>query len=110
MNELYNTPERLYRLANARGMALVTITHPDEINCDLTIADRDDVIVGCEITATFPDDGVVCHIGVLGINEEQHREAQKLKNNPIELVRYLKQQEIFSTLNHLASLSAGRLE
>jgi predicted metal-dependent phosphoesterase TrpH len=110
IKESYNTPERLYRLAKARGMDLVTITDHDQIGGVLTIADRDDVIVGCEITATFPEDSVICHIGVLGINEEQHREAQKLRDNALELVRYLKEQEIFSILNHLASLSAGRLK
>jgi hypothetical protein len=75
----------------------------------LTIADRDDVIAGCEITATFPD-GVVCHIGVLGIDEKQHREAQRRRNDAIALVQYLNDQQVFSTLNHLASLSAGRMK
>jgi predicted metal-dependent phosphoesterase TrpH len=110
MKESYNTPERLYRLAKARGMDLVTITDHDQIEGVLTIADRDDVIIGCEITAIFPDDRVVCHIGVLGINEEQYRESQRLRSNALDLVRYLKEQKVFSTLNHLASLSAGRLK
>jgi len=110
IKESYNTPERLYSVAKARGMDLVTITDHDTIRGALTIADRHDVIVGCEITATFPDDRVVCHIGVLGINEAQSREALSLRNNVMELVRYLKQQEIFSTLNHLSSLSAGRMK
>jgi hypothetical protein len=91
-------------------MDLVTITDHDQISGVLTIADRDDVIVGCEITATFPDDGVQCHIGVLGINEEQHREVQKLRRSAPELVRYLKDQGVFTTLNHLASLTAGRMK
>ncbi len=109
VRESYSTPERLYRVAKSRGMDLVTITDHDAIGGVLTIADRDDVIVGCEITAMFPEDQTVCHIGVLGINEEQHRESQKLRHNAHELVRYLHEQEIFSTLNHFASLSAGRL-
>jgi predicted metal-dependent phosphoesterase TrpH len=109
VKESYNSPENLYRLAKARGMDLVTITDHDSISGVLTIADRSDVIIGCEITALFPKDGVRCHIGVLGINEAQHREAQRLRGNALELVKYLRQQEIFSTLNHLASLSAGRM-
>ncbi len=109
MRESYNTPEGLYRLAKLRGMDLVTITDHDQISGALTIADRKDVIIGCEITAIFPDDGVNCHIGVLGINEAQHRESQRLRTNVHELVRYLNEQKIFSILNHLASISAGRL-
>ena len=109
LKESYNTPEKLYWLAKERGMDLVTITDHDSIDGALTIAHRSDVIIGCEVTAIFAEEGTECHIGVLGINEEQHREIQKLRHNVRELMPYLKQQEIFSTLNHLASLSAGRL-
>src|SRR5262245_61594274 len=84
----YSTPEQLYRVAKSRGMDLVTITDHDSIAGVLTIADRKDVIIGCEITAMFPENQAVCHIGVLGINEEQHRESQKLRRNVHELVRY----------------------
>jgi predicted metal-dependent phosphoesterase TrpH len=109
VRESYNTPEKLYRLAKARGMDLVTITDHDSINGALTIADRNDVIIGCEVTAVFPENREEAHIGVLGIDEEQHREIQRLRHNVHELLPYLKQQDIFCTLNHLASLSAGRL-
>jgi predicted metal-dependent phosphoesterase TrpH len=109
VKESYNTPEKLYRCAKIRGMDLVTITDHDSIAGALMIADRNDVIIGCEVTATFPEDGTTCHIGVLGITEEQFREIDKLRHNALELMPYLKEQAIFSTLNHLASRSAGRL-
>ena len=48
MKESYSTPEKLYRLAKSRGMDLVTITDHDSVSGVLTIADRPDVIVGCE--------------------------------------------------------------
>jgi predicted metal-dependent phosphoesterase TrpH len=108
VRESYNTPERLYRLAKARGMDLVTITDHDSISGALTIADREDVIVGCEITAVFPD-GMRCHIGVLGITEAQHREVQKLRHDVRDLMPYLREERIFCTLNHLASQAAGRM-
>lgn len=107
--ESYNVPAKLYHCAKARGMDLVTITDHDSIAGALAIAHHPDVIVGCEITATFPKEGTRCHIGVLGINEEQHRNVQKLRHNVHELMPYLKEAGVFSTLNHLASLSAGRL-
>ena len=109
LKESYNTPEGLYRCAKARGMDLVTITDHDSIDGALTIAHRRDVIIGCEVTAIFPEDGTNCHINVLGITEAQHRDIQKLRHNVRELMPYLKAQGIFCTLNHLASLSAGRL-
>jgi len=109
LKESYNVPEKLYRCAKARGMDLVTATDHDSIAGALAIAHHPDVIVGCEITAVFPKDGTRCHIGVLGINEEQHRDVQKLRHNVHELMPYLSEAGIFSTLNHLASRSAGRL-
>ncbi|MGE3402991.1 MAG: PHP-associated domain-containing protein [Vicinamibacterales bacterium] len=109
MKESYNTPEGVYRRAKARGMDLVTITDHDQIDGALTIADRPDVIVGCEVTAVFPDDGVRVHLGVLGINESQHREIQRLRHDIRELLPYLKSEEIFTTLNHVASRINGEV-
>ena len=36
-----------------------------------------DVVIGCEVTAAFPSDNVRVHLGVLGIDEAQHREIQR---------------------------------
>jgi predicted metal-dependent phosphoesterase TrpH len=94
LKESYNTPEGLYRCAKARGMDLVTITDHDNIDGALTIAHRSDVIVGCEVTGIFPEDGTNCHINVVGITEKQHREIQELRHNVRELMPYLKEQNI----------------
>lgn len=109
MKESYNTPEGVYRRAKARGMHLVTVTDHDRIDGALTIADRPDVIIGCEVTAVFPDDDVRVHLGVLGISEAQHREIQRLRHDVRELMPYLKQEEIFTTLNHVASRINGKI-
>ena len=107
MRESYNSPEGVYRRARARGMDLVTITDHDQISGALTIADRPDVIVGCEVTGVFPNDKVAVHLGVLGINETKHREIQRLRRDVRELLPYLKQERIFTTLNHVASRING---
>jgi len=109
MRESYNSPEGVYRRAKARGMDLVTITDHDRIDGALTIADRPDMIVGSEVTAVFPDDGVRVHLGVLGLNEVQHREVQRLRHNVRELLPYLKQERLFTTLNHVASRINGEI-
>jgi predicted metal-dependent phosphoesterase TrpH len=109
LNESYNPPELVYRRAKARGMDLVAITDHDTIEGALTLADRDDVIIGEEVTAAFPEDGVTVHLGLLDISEAQHCEIQNLRKNIRELLPYLKSQHIFTTLNHLASRTAGRL-
>ncbi len=55
MRECYNTPEGVYDTAKRRGMDLVTVTDHDRISGALAIADRPDVLVGCEVTAEFAD-------------------------------------------------------
>jgi predicted metal-dependent phosphoesterase TrpH len=109
MKESYNSPEGVYARAKARGMDLVTITDHDRIDGALTIADRPDVIVGCEVTGVFKNDGVRVHLGVLGISEAQHREIQRLRHDIGELMPYLKQERIFTTLNHVASRINGEI-
>ena len=57
----------------------------------------------------FPDDGVRVHLGVLDICEAQHREIQRLRHDVRELLPYLKQEGIFTTLNHVASRINGAI-
>jgi predicted metal-dependent phosphoesterase TrpH len=109
MDESYNSPEGVYRRARARGMNLVAITDHDAIDGALTIADRPDVIIGCEVTGVFPDDHVRVHLGVLGLTEAQHREIQRLRHDVRELLPYLRSQRIFTTLNHVASRVNGHI-
>lgn len=109
MRESYNTPEGVYRRAKDRGMDLVAITDHDVIEGALTIADRPDVIVGCEVTGVFSGDGVRVHLLVLGITEAQHREIQRLRHDVCELLPFLRQERIFVSLNHVASRVNGRI-
>jgi len=109
MKECYNTPEGVYRRAKARGMDLVAITDHDTIAGALTIADRPDVIVGCEVTARFPRDGVRVHLNVLDITEAQFAEINRLRGDVAELLPYLHGQRIFTSLNHVASHVNGQI-
>src|SRR5262245_41281332 len=107
MRESYNSPEGVYQLAKSRGMDLVAVTDHDRIDGALTIADRPDVIVGCEVTGVFPRDGVRVHLGVLGLNERQHEEIQRLRHDISVLLPWLKEQQLFVSLNHVASRVNG---
>lgn len=109
MRESYNSPEAVYRVAKQRGMDLVTITDHDAIAGVLTIADKPDVIAGCEVTGVFPGDGVRVHFGVLGLNEQQFAEIQRLRFDVCELLPYLRQERLFVSLNHIASRVNGRI-
>jgi hypothetical protein len=106
--ESYNAVEDVYRLAKSRGMDLVAVTDHDEIDGALTIAHRPDVIVGCEVTGVFRD-GVRVHLGVLGLNESQHRQIQRLRHDVLELLPYLREERLFTSLNHVASRINGSI-
>lgn len=103
MRESYNTPEGVYRLAKARGMDLVTITDHDQISGALAIAHYADAIVGCEVTGEFPRDHVRVHLNVFGLNERQHADIQRLRRDVLQLMPYLREQRLFTSLNHVAS-------
>jgi predicted metal-dependent phosphoesterase TrpH len=109
MRECYNTPEQVYRRAKARGMDLVAITDHDRIDGALSLADRPDVIVGCEVTGIFPRDGVRVHLGVLGLTEAQYRDIDRLRHDVMQLMPYLHQERLFVSLNHVASRINGRI-
>ena len=51
MRESYNTPHSVYETARRRGMDLVTITDHDQISGAIALGDRNETVVGCEVTA-----------------------------------------------------------
>jgi predicted metal-dependent phosphoesterase TrpH len=85
-------------------MDLVTITDHDSLDGCLEVLDRlgdlPDFITGEEVSATFPEFNHTVHLGVYGLNETQHREIQRLRSNALELVTYLRQQNLLFALNH----------
>ncbi len=109
MRESYNTPEGVYRLAKARGMDLVTITDHDQVSGALSISHYPDVIVGCEVTAVFPNDNVRVHLNVFGLSAAEHQEIQRLRHDVLELMPYLRRARLFTSLNHVASGINGPL-
>jgi predicted metal-dependent phosphoesterase TrpH len=85
-------------------MDLVTITDHDSLDGCLELLDRlgerPDFITGEEVSATFPQFNHTVHLGVYGLNEAQHREIQRLRSNALELLPYLRQQNLLFALNH----------
>jgi predicted metal-dependent phosphoesterase TrpH len=99
----------VYATAKLRGMDLVTITDHDQISGALALGDRDDVLVGCEVTAEFPGAELCVHLNVLDITPAQHAEIDRLRLDVRELMPYLRHQEIYTSLNHVASGINGPL-
>ena len=103
--DCYNAPEDVYRIAKERGMSYVTFTDHDSIDGALYFRNKypdvKDFFIGEEVEAKFPDTGQRIHIGVWGLNEDQHREVQRLRSNIRELVPYMKHQKMLFGINHL---------
>jgi len=109
MRESYSTPESVYVTAKQRGMDLVTITDHDQISGAMSLDDRDDVIVGCEVTAEFPDVDLCVHLNVLDVTPAQFAEIDRLRLDVRELMPYLHGENIYTSLNHVASGINGPL-
>jgi predicted metal-dependent phosphoesterase TrpH len=103
--DCYNAPEDVYRIAKERGMSYVTLTDHDSIDGALYLLnkhpDLKDFFVGEEVETYFPETGQRIHVGVWGLNEEQHREIQRLRPNIRELIPYMKSQKMLFGVNHL---------
>ena len=85
--ECYTTPRKVYDLATARGMNLVTICDHDSIDGALELAAiAPNTFISEEVSARFPEDGCVMHAITLNITEAQHQEIQRLRRNIYELV------------------------
>jgi predicted metal-dependent phosphoesterase TrpH len=109
MRESYNSPVQAYHLAKARGMDLVAITDHDTIEGALTLSHLPDVVVGCEVSACFPGTPVQVHLGVLDITLVQQRQIDRLRRDVALLLPYLREERIFTVVNHVASQVNGRL-
>src|SRR5687768_7436832 len=103
--DCYNAPEDVYRIAKERRMSYVTLSDPDSIDGALyrlnKHPDMTDSFIGEEVETYCPETSQRIHIGVWGLNEEQHREIQRLRPNIRELIPYLKSENLIFGINHL---------
>ena len=106
--ESYTDPKYLYQSLKNRGMDLVTITDHDTIEGSLEIAHLPNTFISEEVTASFPEDGCKVHVLVYDINEKQHGDISRLRENVFELVQYVQKENIFHALAHpLYSVDGG---
>ncbi len=98
--ECYTQPQTLYRIAKKRGMSWVTITDHNNIHGCMEIATLPDTFLSEEVTAYFPEDRCKAHVLVYDINESQHKDIQKARDNIHDLVAYLWAHNISHSLAH----------
>jgi predicted metal-dependent phosphoesterase TrpH len=105
--ESYNDPEVVYQTLKRQGMDLVTITDHDSIDAAESLRRYPDFFLSEEVTCTMPSGGEM-HVGVYDIDERQHVEIQRRRNDLESLIVYLNGQNLFFSANHVFSSLTGR--
>ena len=105
--ESYSDPAEVYETLQRRDMDLITLTDHDSIDgCDL-LRRNPNFFVSEEVTCTMPS-GTIAHIGVYDLNERQHMEIQRRRNDLVSLLIYLTEHRLFFSINHVFSNLTGR--
>lgn len=104
--ESYNSPLAVYDRLKSLGMDLVTITDHDSIDAVEPLRSRPDFFLSEEVTCHLPS-GTELHMGVYDLNERQHLEIQRRRDDFPALLAYLREQDLFFTANHIFSSLTG---
>jgi predicted metal-dependent phosphoesterase TrpH len=105
--ESYNDPEAVYQTLKQRGMDLVTVTDHDSVDAVESLRRRPDFFLSEEITCITPS-GMEIHVGAFGIEDRDHIELQRRRNDVQALAAYLCEESIFFSINHVFSSLTGR--
>jgi predicted metal-dependent phosphoesterase TrpH len=105
--ECYTPPEALYERLKCAGMDLVTVTDHDSIDAVEALRSRPDFFLSEEVTCRMPS-GTEIHAGVYDIDDAQHVEIQRRRDDVESLAAYLREQDLFFTVNHVFSRLTGR--
>ncbi|MBJ7455520.1 MAG: glycosyltransferase [Thermoleophilia bacterium] len=98
--ESYTEPADAYATAKRRGMDLVTLTDHNTISGALEIAHHPDVVIGVEITTSFPEDRVPVHVLAWGVDEARWADMDRLRPSVYELIDYMDAARIPFALAH----------
>jgi len=107
--ESFVDPKEVYDRAIANGMNFVTISDHNKIDGALEIAHLPNTFISNEVTTYFPENGAKMHILVTGINEEQFRMIQELRENIYEFRNYVLENDIVYSVAHPLFLVNDRL-
>jgi glycosyltransferase involved in cell wall biosynthesis/predicted metal-dependent phosphoesterase TrpH len=100
MPECATPPEEVYELAKRRGMDFVTITDHDTIAGVLEIAERPDVFISEELTASFRGEPQSVHVLCFGITPDDHDWLQAHRGDVELCAAYMYEREIACALAH----------
>src|SRR5262245_13045002 len=91
--ESYSHPGEVYQKLKRLGMDLVTITDHDSIDAAASLAQHKDFFLSEEVTCRMPS-GAEAHVAVYDINEKQHVEVQRRRDDLPSLLNFLNENHI----------------
>jgi glycosyltransferase involved in cell wall biosynthesis/predicted metal-dependent phosphoesterase TrpH len=98
--ECATPPAEVYELAKRRGMDFVTITDHDTIAGCLELADRPDLFISEELTASFKGEPQAVHVLCYGITPADHEWLQAHADDLESCAAYLHEGDITCALAH----------
>jgi predicted metal-dependent phosphoesterase TrpH len=104
--ESYNDPHEVYDTLRARGMDLVTVTDHDSIDVAESLRHHADFFLSEEVSCRMAS-GTHLHMGVYGIDERDHIELQRRRDDMESLLAYLDEQRLLFSVNHVFSSLTG---
>ena len=108
--ESYSDPGEVYATLKRRGMDLVTVTDHDSIDSSERLRHHPDFVLSEEVTC-HTSRGTELHVGVYDIQERDHIEIQRRRDDLAALFAYLNEREILFSINHAFSgLTGSRAE
>jgi predicted metal-dependent phosphoesterase TrpH len=104
--ESYNQPLEVYETLKRRGMDLVTVTDHDSIDAVEPLRSRPDFFLSEEVSCST-EHGTHLHMGVYGIEERDHVELQRRRDDLPRLIAYLNERRLLFSINHVFSSLTG---
>ena len=95
-----DAPEEVYALAKRRGMDFVTITDHDTIDGVLSIADRPDVFISEELTASFRGEPQAVHVLCYDITPADQSGCRQAATTSKLAPHYMRERGITAALAH----------
>jgi predicted metal-dependent phosphoesterase TrpH len=104
--ECYSDPEEVYETLKRRGMQLVTVTDHDSIGAVERLRRHPDFFLSEEVSCRTSG-GTELHVGVYGIEDRDHVEMQRRREDFPSLLAYLKDRRLLFSVNHAFSGLTG---
>jgi predicted metal-dependent phosphoesterase TrpH len=104
--ESYSDPGEVYDILKRRDMDVVTVTDHDSIDAAEALRHHADFFLSEEVTCRTAR-GTELHVGVYDINERDHIEIQRRRDDLPALFAYLGERELLFAINHAFSALTG---